>query len=117
MRVCLGGAESIGQSRCPGPKLFSPGTCIYLKEKPTEHAPSSSARNGRIRQVSTMSTCQTASKRQRIVGHVITPHHPSLLVSARIGLAEVYTNYRMVDYVAMDLEVYQLSSHSFKNGN
>ena len=64
-----------------------------------------------------MSACQTASKRQRIVGHVIAPHHPSLLVSARIGLAEVHTNYRMVDYVAVDPEINQLSSHSFKNGS
>ena len=58
-----------------------------------------------------------AYQRQWITGHVIAPHHPSLLVSARIGLAEVHTNYRMVDYVATDPEINQLSPHSFKNGS
>ena len=61
-----------------------------------------------------MSACQTTSKHQQIIGHIIAHHHSYLLVSAHIGLAEGYTYYRMVKCVVMGLEVNQLSPQSFK---
>ena len=52
-----------------------------------------------------MSACQTASKCQWIIGHVIAPHHPSLLVSARFGLAKVHTNRKMVEYMVLNPDI------------
>ena len=52
-----------------------------------------------------MSACQTTSKRQQIVGRIITLHYPLLSVSARIGLAKVHTNCKMVKYMVLNTDI------------
>ena len=60
-----------------------------------------------------MSACQTTSKHQQIVGRVITLHHPLLSVSARIGLAKVHTNCKMVEHMVLNPDINRIThTHS-----